>query len=261
MSEKNKSILASDNDVFWDVNLTVSESKRLIAKGIINMPIVKAKLQKGMIIITKGSTNTYIAEEFMKKTIEHGSFLLGHFVPTGKEALNIKKEHVKEIVYEKGKLIDISYSQALKSLKPGDLVLKGGNLLNYSRKQAAVCIGAYDGGTTNKFLPYVGENKANLLIPIGLEKETSLNLEDSEFFFNANKEKLGSIPKLYLYKTGTIFTEIEAIQQYANVKVFLYGVGGLSGREGGISLVVSGAKEEVTKVKSLIDTIKGEPPF
>ena len=86
-------------------------------------------------------------------------------------------------------------------------------------------------------------------------------MEDSEFFFNANKEKLGSIPKLYLYKTGTIFTEIEAIQQYANVKVFLYGVGGLSGREGGISLVVSGAKEEVTKVKSLIDTIKGEPPF
>lgn len=42
------------------------------------MPLVKDKLQKGMIIITKGSTNSYIAEELMKKTIEHGSFLLGH---------------------------------------------------------------------------------------------------------------------------------------------------------------------------------------
>ena len=112
----------------------------------------------------------------MKKTIEHGSFLLGHFIPAGKEALNIKKNHIKEIVFENGKLIDISYSEALRLLKPGDLVLKGGNLLNYSRKQAAVCIGAYDGGTTHKFLPYVGENKAKLVIPIGLEKETSLNL-------------------------------------------------------------------------------------
>ena len=63
MSVKNKSFLVSDNDVFLDVNLTVSESKRLIAKGIINMPLVKDKLQKGMIIITKGSTNSYIAEE------------------------------------------------------------------------------------------------------------------------------------------------------------------------------------------------------
>lgn len=52
MSVKNKSFLVSDNDVFLDVNLTVSESKRLIAKGIINMPLVKDKLQKGMIIIT-----------------------------------------------------------------------------------------------------------------------------------------------------------------------------------------------------------------
>ena len=95
-----------------------------------------------MIILTYGSTNSYFAEALMKKTIEHGSFLLGHFVPSGKKALNIKKNHIKEIVFENGKLIDISYSEALRLLKPGDLVLKGGNLLNYSRKQAAVCIGA-----------------------------------------------------------------------------------------------------------------------
>ena len=33
MSVKNKSFLVSDNDVFLDVNLTVSESKRLIARN------------------------------------------------------------------------------------------------------------------------------------------------------------------------------------------------------------------------------------
>lgn len=46
MSVKNKSFLVSDNDVFLDVNLTVSESKRLIAKGIINMPLVKINYKR-----------------------------------------------------------------------------------------------------------------------------------------------------------------------------------------------------------------------
>ena len=37
--------------------------------------------------------------------------------------------------------------------------------------------------------------------------------------------------------------------------------GGISGREGGISFIVVGTKEEIIKVKSFIQTIKGEPPF
>ena len=41
--------------------LTVSESKKLIAKAVAQMPIVKAALENGMVIITKGTTNTYVA--------------------------------------------------------------------------------------------------------------------------------------------------------------------------------------------------------
>lgn len=39
--------MASKDDVFAGVNLTVSEGKRLIAKGIMAMPSVKEKLEKG----------------------------------------------------------------------------------------------------------------------------------------------------------------------------------------------------------------------
>lgn len=254
-------VMASKDDVFAGVNLTVSEGKRLIAKGIMAMPSVKEKLEKGMIIVTKGTTNTYIAEELLNKSIEHGSFVIGHFAPEGQSPVNADKRHMQEVVIKDGKVLDVTYDEALKMLEPGDIVMKGGNLLNYSMKQAAVCIGAPNGGTTYKLLPYVGEGKAELIIPIGLEKETTANLEILENTLNAGNERLNSVPRLYMFRTGTVFTEIEAILQFADVKVFPYGVGGISGREGGVSLVISGSETEVNKVLELVKTIQGERPF
>ena len=254
-------VMASKDDVFAGVNLTVSEGKRLIAKGIMAMPSVKEKLEKGMIIVTKGTTNTYIAEELLNKSIEHGSFVIGHFAPEGQSPVNADKRQMQEVVIKDGKVLDVTYDEALKMLEPGDIVMKGGNLLNYSMKQAAVCIGAPNGGTTYKLLPYVGEGKAELIIPIGLEKETTANLEILENTLNAGNERLNSVPKLYMFRTGTVFTEIEAIRQFADVKVFPYGVGGISGREGGVSLVISGSETEVNKVLELVKTIQGERPF
>lgn len=254
-------VMASKDDVFAGVNLTVSEGKRLIAKGIMAMPSVKEKLEKGMIIVTKGTTNTYIAEELLNTSIEHGSFVIGHFAPEGQFPVNADKGQMQEVVIKDGKVLDVTYEEALKMLEPGDIVMKGGNLLNYSMKQVAVCIGAPNGGTTYKLLPYVGEGKAELIIPIGLEKETTANLEILENTLNAGNERLNSVPRLYMFRTGTMFTEIEAILQFADVKVFPYGVGGISGREGGVSLVISGSETEVNKVLELVKTIQGERPF
>ena len=55
--------------------LTVSESKRLIAKAIAQMPEVKEALENGMVIISKGTTNTYVAEEILGKRIPHGAYV------------------------------------------------------------------------------------------------------------------------------------------------------------------------------------------
>ncbi|WP_291601711.1 hypothetical protein [Bacteroides sp.] len=253
--------LIEKGEVIAGINLTVSEGKRLIAKGILNTPRIREKLENGMIIITRGTTNTYIAEELANLSSPHGSFLTGHFVPEGAQRVGKDVEQKKEIVLENGKVVDLSYEDALKKLKKGDIIFKGGNLLNYERKQAAVCIGAPDGGTTYRLLPYVGAEKAELIIPIGLEKETSANLRDYEKALDNKNQKLNFVPKLHLYKEGTIFTEIEALKQFANVKAFPYGVGGVANREGGVSLVIVGVKSEVEKILSLVKSIQGEKPF
>lgn len=261
-SMENKDTLQiGPEDVLAGVNLTVGESKRLIAKGFCAMPEVRERLKKGMIIITRGTTNTYIAEELVGLAEPHGAFLTGHFVPEGTRPLNKDVKTRGELILKNGKLVEMAYADALKELGEGDIILKGANLLNYARKQAAVCIGAPDGGTTYRLLPYVGEGKARLIIPVGLEKETSANLEEYEKILNRKHEKLNFVPRLYLYRTGTVFTEIEALKQFADVEVFPYGAGGVAGREGGISLTLAGIPEEVEKALEAVRSVQGEQPF
>ncbi len=259
---KSSTLLVDKKNVVAGINLTVSEGKRLIAKGIANMPQVRERMQKGIIIITRGTTNTYLAEELIGLKEVHGAFLTGHFVPEGVENMSTHVcKKLKEIVLVNGQVTDLSYEDGLKQLREGDLIFKGGNLLNYSKKQAAVCIGAPDGGTTYRLLPYVGEGKAQLIVPIGLEKESSLNLKNIESELVKENEKLSFVPKIHVYESGMIFTEIEAIRQFADVNVFPFGVGGIAGREGGLSLVVAGDRAEVEKVIALVKTVQGELPF
>ena len=61
--------------------LTVAESKRLIGKAVAQMPIVKNALENGMVIIIKGTTNRYVAEEITGQKVDHAEFVTGRINP------------------------------------------------------------------------------------------------------------------------------------------------------------------------------------
>ena len=263
MSVENNQTLpqAQDGDVFAGINLTVAESKRLIAKGIVNYAPVKEKLKKGMVIVTSGTTNTYIAEELVGLDAPRGSFMTGNITPQSRGNVAEGLTRVPNITLVDGKPIDIDYEEALKQFQEGDIIFKGANLLNYAKKQAAVCIGAPDGGTTSRVRAYTTEGKGKLIVPIGLEKETSGDLNEYEKLLENKVEQLSYVPRVWMHQNAEIFTEIEAIKTFAPVNVAPYAAGGIAGREGGISLFVYGTKENVQKVLDVIATIQGEEPF
>ena len=249
-------------DVIAGINLTVAEGKRLIAKGIANHPAVKTKLANGMVIITSGSTNTYIAEELAGLNAPHGSFMTGNITPQGTPGVNEGLERIPNIVLINGKKTDIDFEEALKQATEGDLVFKGGNMLNYEKKQVAVCIGAPDGGTTKRLRTVTtGEGKAKLIVPIGLEKQVYGDLNEYEKIAAVKNEQLAYIPRVWVHKNAEIFTEIEAIKTFASVNIVPFAAGGLAGREGGISLAIYGPKEEVQKVLDLVGSVQGEAAF
>ena len=250
-----------EGDVIAGINLTVAESKRLIAKGIVNHPDVKAKLKSGTVVITSGTTNTYIAEELVNLDAPRGSFMTGHLIPEGSTSVSAGLTRVPNITLIDGKSVDIDYEEAMKEMKEGDIVFKGANMLNYEKKQAAVCIGAPTGGTTSVIRNHTSNGKGRLIVPIGLEKEVYGDLSAYEQLLEKETEQLSYVPRVWMHHNAEIFTEVEALKVLAKVNVIPFAAGGIAGREGGISLAVYGSKAEVQKILDLIATIQGEPTF
>ncbi|GAF76763.1 unnamed protein product, partial [marine sediment metagenome] len=249
------------NIVQAQIVLTVSESKRLIAKGVAQMPIVKEALKNGIVIIAKGTTCTYVAEEILGKKIPHGAYVLGRTFPEkgGKRLKGV--ERIGEVVLVKGKhRDDLSLSEAVRMLKPGDVVIKGANALDHENKLAAGIVGSSSGGTTGKILPYVGSRKAHLVIPVGLEKQVSGSVIDIVKKMQEPVDSLNDVHSMFLF-TGHIITELEALKLLADVSVFQAAAGGIGGAEGSVRLICRGPRQKVQNALNLAEKIHGEPPF
>ena len=253
--------------------LTVAESKRLIAKAVAQMPIVRNALSNGMVIIIKGTTNAYVAEEITGQKVDHAAFVTGRIEP---EKATQKLSPVKpanHLILEKGKIVDISLADAVKKLKAGDVVMKGANALDYRNKMAAINILDPSGGTTGITMPSIIGRKAHLVIPVGLEKLVAEDLVDTTLKMREPLESLdfpaargsspfpgSTIPSMWLV-TGEIVTELEAIRILTGATAFQSSAGGVSGAEGGIWLVFRGTREQVSNALKLVQSIQGEPPY
>ncbi len=248
-------VVAPADTAAW-VSLTVAEGKRLLAKGLVASAEVQAAAKDAAVIITRGSTNQYVLEEFLGEAVEDGSFLTGRIIPNGKE--NRKAENVKsEYIYQGGKLRQIaSLEKELASLPKGSVVFKGGNILNHNQGKAAVLVGHPTGGTIG-MIDKVLSDKVKLIVPIGLEKNSSV---DIDFMSTAFAEKQAKAPAIHLLN-GAVFTEIEAIKTMADVEVYQYAAGGIDGAEGGVSLLIRGSNQEVEKALAFVSTVYGEAAF
>ncbi len=251
----------TEEKVQASIILTVSEGKRLIAKAVTELPKVKNALKNGMVIITKGTTNTYVAEELLNKKIKPGAFIYGRVKPEKDQKGLPDVKPMPEVIFVKGEhKKDMSLKEAVKKLEAGDVVIKGANALNYRDKTAAVMAGSSTGGTTGKFLPTVVARKVHLIIPVGLEKQVSSEVLRMHLKMQQSVESLNFVPSMFLLP-GEIFTEIEALNLLADVDTFQAGAGGISGAEGASWLVVRGSKENVKKALKIAEQVQGEPPF
>lgn len=246
--------------VIKTVTLTVAEGKRLIAKGLARYASVQEKMANGTVIVCRGSSNTYVAEELLKTNLAHGAFMTGRIQPEGSAPLPVQSS-IGEIVIRNGIYQpiyqpDTKFIDGLRSMQSGDIIFKGANLVNYKDRKAAVCIAHPTGGTTGLLLPFVEEQGVRLIIPVGLEKQTSQNLDELE----AVTREDNLIPWLKVLP-GEIFTEIEAIKQFADVEVYQLASGGISGAEGGVMLAIKGSPVEVEKALAAVAAVRGEPPF
>jgi len=243
-----------------EVVLTVAESKRLIAKGVANLPYVRERMEEGIIVVTTGSTNGCIYEELTGRRIDRRAYLTGRTTPA-KGKCDWRVEAIPDLVLVNGKPEpSLDRFSALEHMKAGDIYIKGANALNYAVGVAGVSIGHPTGGTIGGALGTIIGKKLRLLIPVGLEKEVPFDIAEASALLAEPDEQLGTIHSLWPL-SGIIFTELEALEELCGVQAYPVAAGGIAGAEGGLRMLLMGSKGAVQKAVELIESIQGEEPL
>jgi len=243
-----------------DIVLTVSESKRLIAKGVVKLEAVQRALEKGIVAIAKGTTNAYIVEEILGRKIDKTQYCTGTTFPMKAERAGKVGNKLPDVVLKDGKeMSGVSATEIIAEMKAGDVFIKGANALNYERRQAALLIGHPTSGTVGATWGRVVAQRVRWVIPVGLEKSVPVDLYSLADEINREAQK-GLTPTLYpLF--GEIVTEIEAVKLLTGADAKPMAAGGIGGAEGSVRLCVSGTAEQLKALDKILDEVLGEPAF
>jgi hypothetical protein len=242
----------------FTVVLTVAESKRLIAKGIVASDFFRQARERGRILIIKGTTNAYIVEEILGQKIDKMAFARGLTLPFGKVRREPKGAVLGDVLLDHGTVrTDLAIEDAVERLERGDLILKGANALNYERGLAGVLIGDARSGTVGLALRKAVGSHVRLVVPVGLEKQVGMDILAAARLMSEPEHKGEALMPLW----GTIFTEIEALAALSGARAFHVGAGGVGGAEGGIRLLVDGTEEQLARARAALEGVLGEPPL
>ena len=248
--------------------LTPAAGKRLIARALVKHPAVSAALQSGTLVIIAGTTNGYVAEELLSVCGTAGEFSRERFfrgitLPPQRQRTDTGRlpeedRFPGDVIIRKQKwLRGKTIFDVVDDLRQGDVILKGANALDLLRKQAAILIGDLNGGTIVKALQAVVGRRVRLILPVGLEKRVSADLNDVAKTLNAAEAsgmRMLPVP-------GEIVTELEALRILTGAEAELIAAGGVCGAEGAVWLTVSGTPEQEDSARQILSEIGGEPPF
>lgn len=241
------------------INLTVSESKRLIAKGVRALDYVDRALEEGIVAVGKGTTNAYIAEELLGRSIDKTKYVLGVTFPERSKPFKTEGT-LPDVIIRRGEVLEnVSTAEILREIGPGDVFIKGANAINPALNQAGVLIGHPEGGTLAAALGVLTSRRAHLLVAAGLEKVVPVDIAAVSLRI---KSENGRPPIWGLWPfTAHIFTEADALRELTGVEALPVSAGGVGGAEGSVRLLVSGSDEQLDETMELLDSVWGEPPF
>lgn len=242
------------------ITLDVAESKRLIARAVIKLPVVQEALRTGKVIIAGGTTNAYIYEEITGKKIERERYTAG-ITCGGRMCVSPAEGRIPPAAFIKGEEVEKDWQEVLNEFGAGDVFFKGGNAFDLEGN-VGVMIGNPVGGTIGKALPIVNARGAELIFPVGLEKLIPSVPEVASLLgINVLKRGMGMKVGMNCITYGEIFTEVHALESLFDIEALPAGAGGIGGSEGSQTILILGDEEELKCALEFAKSVKGEPPL
>ena len=241
--------------------LTSSESKRLIAKGVAAMPEAQEAMTEGYLIVGRGSTNGYIAEELLGKAIEKEKYVAGQVI-RGVLCGLLQGVRLQPVTFHKGEVLEVEPSSLLDKLGRGDILLKGANAIDHTGK-VGVLMGSPLGGTMGEFYLSLKARGGMIIYPVGLEKMIPSVEEASRMGgIMAFERTIGARVGMVCVADGIPFTELDAIDELFGIEAVHFASGGYGGAEGCVTIAIEGDDPDVNECIDYIEEkIKGEPPL
>ena len=225
-------------------------------------------MRSGTVVIVAGTTNGYVAEEilnalgqsvgFNRKRFFRGITLPPSRPTTETGRVSDESRFPGDVVIVNGAWQrGMAISDVIDDMKEGDVILKGANAVDLSRRRAAILIGHPKGGTTVIALQAVTGRRVRLILPVGLEKRVTGDLDQ----LTARLNEPGACGPRLLPVPGEVVTEIEAISMLTGATAELVAGGGVCGAEGSVRLAVTGTPEQEESARRILRQIADEPSF
>ncbi|MFH0847496.1 MAG: hypothetical protein V1894_05545 [Chloroflexota bacterium] len=242
------------------VSLTPAESKRIIARGITVLPEIKRALKEGVIIIGRGTTNTFVTEELLGSVIENKAEYSRGIITNGELKVNLRRGGGYDFVLKDGELWNAKPQEVILQFTRNDVFLKGASAIDASG-EAAVLAANPEAGTIGYAMMPLTARGANLIVPVGLEKMVpSVAAAVRKCGVYNYKYSTGSPCSLIPLINAKVVTEIQALSLLFGVNATHVASGGIGGSEGSVVLVIEGTATCLEKAFDFIKSIKGEKP-
>jgi hypothetical protein len=253
------------------VVLTPTESKRLIAKAIVKLEVVRQAATDGMIVIHPSSSTYFIIEELTGIKPKTNYWVCGVVTPRGmcvEMAMTQGDRSPRTIKFDPGKLRGLwaikkgkiltenTTAELMEQMTAKDVYIKGVNALD-SQGNVGILVG--ERGGLGVVLSAWKKKKFALIFPAGLEKLIPIPVRQAALEAKQSKYEYGmGLPAgLFAYPAGKSITEIDAVKILSGAVAVPIASGGLGGAEGATTLIIKGSKKQVNDAVKFIERSKG----
>lgn len=242
--------------------LIPAESRRLIAKAVVQMEEIKIAKKKAYIILNGGTTNGYIAQELLgMRDLEPQKFTGGTNTHRLLCVTDADKRTPFPIILYKGERSSKTLPEALQDFHIETVLIKGANAIDPEGNVGVITSG-FDGGTIGATYGTVTSQGLKYIFAVGLEKMVaSVKVAAAWAGAKTFDYTMGADFGMFCIPNGTIVTEIEALKILADVEAKHIASGGVGESAGAVVLVIKGEEANVRKAISIVESIKGEPPL
>jgi len=242
------------------VMLLPRESKRLLAKAVLELPEVKRVLNDGWFVVSRGVTPAYLLEELTGQAADKGNSTAG-IVTGGRLASVIEEDRLGPWVFKDGKLSETPAPAALGQFKASDVSIKGANAVDPEGNIGVLAADAA-GGTVGGIWGTLTARGAHWVAPVSLERLVPSVIEAARMCGNHLWDlTMGQSAGLMPVVNALVVTEIQAIELLTGAKATHVASGGVAGSEGAVVLSLTGEESVVRSAFEMLESIKGEEQF